>query len=134
MRIHFQDLEEEDNPLNGKVFTDPDRLLGTLVELHQSRPPFMCELSGDNGFILTVGLGRELGCVQHAAKNGMPPYLMAIDPAHSGGSSNDLDFLVGGTATPIPGRFGINFEKVKEIVREFAGTGCRSSVVKWEEI
>ena len=133
MNVQFQDLQENDNPRNGEGFADLYELLGLLDELRHSRPPFMCELVGDNGFTLTVGIGGESACIQHARSDGTPPYLMAVDPKPLGSTGEEKEFLVGGTATPIDGRYCLPFAKVKEVVAEFLASGSRSAAVNWEE-
>ena len=93
----------------------------------------MCELIGDNGFTLTVGVSNNLGCVQHAPGNGTPPYLMAVGSTETKLNSGDVEFVVGGTATPIDRRYCFPFERVKQIVTYFVETGKRWPGVVWEE-
>jgi hypothetical protein len=133
MNVKFHDLERDDNPRNGDCFTAPDELLDLLYELSCSRSPFMCELVGDNGFTLLVGIGGETGCVQHSPDDGAPPYLMAVDPTASESTVKEMDFLVGGTATPIRGRYCLAFATFKNVVAKFVSTGNRSRAVNWEE-
>ena len=133
MNVQFQDLEKDDNPRNGESFANPEELLDLLDELRSSRPPFMCELVGNNGFTLTVGIGGDTGCVQHAPSDGTPPYLMAIDPTTGKSTVEEMEFVVGGTATPIDGRYCLPFATVKDVVAEFAVSGNRSAAVNWEE-
>lgn len=133
MTARFEDLEHDDNPCNGGAFSEPHQLIALLENLRRTRSPFMCELVGDCGDSLTVGVGREIGCVQHARSDGTGPYLMAVDPATSGSRLDEMEFAVGGTPTPIDGRYCLSFAKLCEIVAEFVMTGNRSNTVKWEE-
>jgi Immunity protein Imm1 len=133
MKVIFQDLEDRDNPRNGETFASVSQVVDLLDELRCSRPPFMCELIGDNGFTLTVGLGGEIGCVQHAPSDGTPPYLMAVDSTKVEPNAGDMEFVVGGTATPIDRRYCLPFQSVNQIVAYFTETGDRSPAVSWEE-
>jgi hypothetical protein len=133
MNVRFQDLEEHDNPRNGERFADTHELVALLEQLRRSRSPFMCELVGDNGTTLTVGIGGDNGCVQHARGDGTPPYLMALMPPEGQSVLHEMEFLVGGTPTPIEGRYCLPFGKLAEIVAEFAASGKRSDAVNWEE-
>jgi len=133
MNVKFQDLEMDENPRNGEGFTSPEELLHLLDELGRSRPPFMCELIGDNGFTLTVGIGGDTGCVQHAPSDGTPPYMMAVDPTEQGSTVDEMEFVVGGTATPIDGKYCLPFATVKKVVADFAASGSQSAAVNWEE-
>jgi hypothetical protein len=45
-----------------------------------------------------------------------------------------VEFLAGNTPTPVPSRYILPFEKIKEIAREFRNTGTRSADLTWEEI
>jgi hypothetical protein len=133
MNARFQDLENEQNPRNGEVLSDRPSVVALLDKLRGIQPPFMCQFVGDNGFNLTVGIDREFGCVQHSANDGMPPYLMAVS-TNAGSDDRELEFVVGGTATPIDGRYRLRFHTVTEVVAEFVTSGQKSSKVVWEEL
>jgi hypothetical protein len=130
MNVTFQDLQNEDNPRNGESFEDASTLTALLMELRLIQPAFMCQFLGDNGYNLTVGIDRSFGCIQHSANDGAPPYLMAV-----GLSPHDhqMEFAVGGTATPIDGRYRLPFDTLHNVVATFVATGSRSNCVKWEE-
>jgi hypothetical protein len=130
MNTRFQDLENDDNPRNGQVLSDRPGVMALLEELREIRPPFICQFVGDHGFNLTVGIGHEFGCVQHSANDGTPPYLMATEPTSD---QSEMEFILGGTATPIDGRYRLSFSTVKEVVAAFVASGGRSDTVKWEE-
>ena len=131
MNTTFQDLEDEHNPRNGQVLSDRPGVLALLSELRIKRPPFMCQFVGENGYNLTVGVDHDFGSVQHSANDGMPPYLMATGPS---ADEHEMEFAVGGTATPIDGRYRLSFGIVQEVVATFVATGRRSDSVKWEEL
>jgi hypothetical protein len=116
------------------AFTSASLLVRLLGELRRSRPPFMCELIGDNGFTLTVGLAGDIGCVQHGPSDGTPPYLMAVGSNPVEPNAGEVEFVVGGTATPIDRRYSVPFKTVEQITANFIETGQRSPIVSWEEI
>ena len=67
--------------------------------------------------------------------NGDLPYLLTLASDHNGPADEDyVEFLFGGTLTPIPSRNCIPFELLKQVAVEFLNTGNRSQVVSWEEI
>ena len=133
MTVRFQDLQDADNPRNGKIILLTEDLSALLDELNLSRPPFMCELADDNGSTLTVGVGGTIGCVQHGRSDGTVPYLMATENKPQTIVEQDAEFLVGGTLTPIEGKYCLPFDRVKEVIVEFA-SGSISKKVNWEEI
>jgi hypothetical protein len=134
MNARFQDLEDENNPRNGEVLRDRQTVTALLDKLRVIRPPFMCEFVGDNGFELTVGIDRDFGCVQYSSSDGMPPYLMATVPIGPKSDQNEMVFVVGGTATPIDGRYRLPFDVLTEVAVEFVTSGERSRKVSWEAI
>jgi hypothetical protein len=132
MNLEFFDRENERNPLNGSIISQRGHLRELLNQL-QDRSPFFCELLGQNGQKILLGIGGPKGCVQHSNIDGSPPYLMAVseNPEHQG---EHVDFLIGGTSTPVPSRYCIPFKTVNEIATYFQMTGGRSPMVAWEEV
>lgn len=133
MNVEFHDREEQHNPHNGQSFSSTDELVALMHKLC-TRPPFFCELIGDNGYNLMVGIGGNVGCAQYGASDGTPPYLMAM--AFSGNESEGeyKEFLTGGTLTPVEQRYCIPFNTVSEIIVDFVRFGRASSSVEWEDI
>jgi hypothetical protein len=132
MKVEFFDRQDESNPLNGaQIGTDDE--LSSIIESLRTRPPFLCELIGENGHNLMVGIGDDIGCVQHSSCDGLPPYLMGTKDAPRD-TNNCVDFLIGDTPTPIPRRYCLPMELVKRIASDFVDTGERSADVHWEEI
>ena len=61
------------------------------------------------------------------------PYLMAVShnpPMRSG----DAEFLTANTPTPVPARYILSVEELKEIALHFLETGERSDAFAWENI
>jgi hypothetical protein len=132
MTVTFFDREDDANYLNGTIIRDRNRLFQILENL-RSREPFVCELVGDNGYRLHVGVG-DYGNVQHSQLDGDPPYLMAVNRSSEGQVDEYIEFLMGGTGTPISKRYCLPFYRVREIAAYFLETGHMLPDVPWEEI
>ena len=151
MRVQFQDLQESSNPLNGVRIERAHELLAVLDEL-RLRVPFGLELSSENGCTLTILLAQDSGAVEYRSTNGDPPYFEAVSPGSSTAKPNedsayaaavraDLEkgikaptFLVGGTPTPVPTRYVLPYDLVKEVALYFLKTGQRKPDLGWDEI
>lgn len=132
MTVTFQDQQEPKNVANGRVLSAPADVM-QLFESLRGRAPFMFELIGENGHSLTVGYSDSVGAAQYAASDGKPPYAMAVNE-EAADDEACVEFLAGGTPTPIPGRFCLPINRVVAIAQEFVATGERSAAVTWEEI
>ncbi len=132
MTVEFFDRQEESNPLNGTRISNKTDLLKILDSL-RNREPFFLELVGENGYNLLIGLARMIGCAQYSRQDGSSPYVMAVT---TGELDNDgyMEFLTADTATPVPRRYCIPFDLVKEVAAHFLLTGEPSPALKWEEI
>ncbi len=117
---------------NGPVLGAPADV-AQRFESPRGRPPFVFDLTDENGFGLTVGYSDSVGAVQHAASNGQPPYMMAVNEEAADDEAS-VALLAGGTPTPIPGRFCLPIDRVLAIAREFIATGERPVAVTWDEI
>jgi hypothetical protein len=132
MTAVFQDLEDNRNAKNGSRIGN-ERDLNVLFESLRNREPFTLWLSGDNGFSLTIGWSSSLGFVQYARSDGRPPYWVAVGDRDADPEEH-VDFLSGGTRTPIPRRFCMPVDSAMGIARHFLQTGERSPNVEWEEV
>ena len=132
MKVVFEDLQESENPLNGKAFESAAAVSDTLQTL-RDRKPFLVELRGDNGSMLTVGVAGDVGSVQYSPGDGSPPYHMAVSDEETE-EGKFVEFLAGNTPTPIPRRFCLPISLVERIVREFIEREEKSRAVNWEEI
>jgi hypothetical protein len=152
MKVEFLDMQEKNNPLNG-ILIDSGRELMRILEQLRHREPFGLELVGENGFRLTICLAESRGAVQHDATCGDSPYLLAVAPGslpfppsgaispHTLAARADAakgvespEFLIGGTVTPIPTRYCLPYEFVRDIAVYFLQTGDREPRVIWESI
>lgn len=132
MQVEFLDLRTRPDP-EQKIFLQDKKSLEKFLQTLQQRDAFIFDLIGDNGFKLGIGLDKNIGCVQFSPANGMPPYLMAIGNPNAP-ENIDHEFVMGGTATPVQGRYLLPFESVKDIACYFVETGDRSPAVNWDEI
>lgn len=132
MNAIFKDLQEQDCPFNGTCLRTAPEFTALLRSL-KGRKPFMFVLSGDNGFVLTIGLAKDCASVQYSSSHGLPPYLEAVND-NVVEEAECVEFLAGGTPTPIPRRFCLPIEQVERIASDFIVNGCRSEAVRWEEI
>jgi Immunity protein Imm1 len=132
MKAVFNDLQDHSSALDGAVVHNREGLFA-LLDSVRNREQFGCELVGENGYKLTLGIGNKVGFVQHSPSDGDTPYLLALAPEKHC-DQEYAEFLVGDTPTPIPGRFCLPLDKVKDIAAYFVETGGRSPVVSWEEI
>lgn len=131
MNVTFFDGEDNTNSLNGALIQDRERLLQILDGL-RNRPPFVCELAGENGFYLHVGIGK-LGHAQYSRMDGKPPYLLAV-ASQPGRRDQYIEFLLGGTPTPISKRYCMPFDSIREIAGYFLQAGRAHPNFSWEEI
>ena len=127
----FEDLQALENPLNGSRVNST--VVKELLSTSEARAPFLFELRGDNGVMLTVGLAGRVGVAQYASAVGLPPYLMALadDPSAELGF---VEFLARDTPTRILRRYCLAVERLEEVVGKFLEDGTRLEHVPWEEI
>src|ERR1700682_5224091 len=108
----FFDQQDRSNPWNGTRVADRGQFV-EIMESWSGRPPFMCELIGENGYDLVFGVGPSLGCAQYGRHDGEPPFLMATVRGE-GHDAEDMDFLMGGTPTPVPLRECLPMDVITE--------------------
>ena len=131
MKVIYHDLEDPSSALNGTEFFEPGEVPPLFAKL-RGRKPFVFELVGENGYMLSVGFGDERGSVQFSPADGTPPYLMAVSEDVTE-TDEFTEFLAGGTPTPIPQRFCLPLSVVEELVSEFVREGTRSKLASWAE-
>ncbi|HLY57585.1 MAG TPA: Imm1 family immunity protein [Stellaceae bacterium] len=95
--------------------------------------PYFCELVGDKGYNLLLGIGKDIGCAQYSLHDGTPPVLVALAPDWQG-KTGYTDFLITDTASEVPNRFCLPMELVKRIAIDFQENGTASSLVLWETL
>ena len=114
MKAQLFDTQDHASLRNGRVLESPQQLRAALEEMQSpSRAPFFMELVGDNGRQLLLGLGGADGCVQFSSADGAPPYLMAV--GQYDGGDGPMEFMMGGTATPVSRRYSLPLQVVTGI-------------------
>jgi hypothetical protein len=132
MMINFFDRQDESNPMNGVEIHD-EQQLEQAISAGSSCEPHFCELIGDAGYTLLIGVAKEIGCVQFSNTNGEPPYLMAVGSTSAEANFGET-FLIRNTPTEVPMRYCLPRRTVIEIASDFINTQERSPRVAWEEI
>lgn len=132
MRVRYHNLEDELDPMNRTEITGRAKL-GELLDDRRTKQAFVAELVADNGFKIVFGISADFGCVEYISTDGDLPYLMAVSP-HPPIVSGYFEFLLGGTATPIPAREILTFDEMKKIAMHFLETGERSDAFSWEAV
>jgi Immunity protein Imm1 len=132
MKVQYANQQNKLDPMNGAVIEESVKL-AELLNSKRNEPPFLGELSGDNGYHIEFGIGGDIGCVQFSSMDGDPPYLMAVstNPPMKCGY---VEFLISNTPTPFAARYIISFDELKEIALHFMKTGERSNRVLWQEL
>jgi immunity protein Imm1 of predicted polymorphic toxin system len=132
MKVRYLNYQNKLDPKNGTTIAEKAKL-AELLDSRRNEPPFIAELSGDNGYHIEFGIGGDVGFVQFSRSDGDLPYLMAVPPCpHM--TSGDVEFLTANTPTPVPARNILNFDELKKIALHFLQTGGRSEAVSWEAI
>ena len=130
MTVSFHDWEEDENPLNGTVIRSSDELRKILLGL-QGREPFACELEGENGACLVLGIGA-VGTAQYNRQE-RGPYFLAVTNSNVI-AGTEVEFLAGGTPTPFDARFCMPFDDIIKIAVHFMKTGDPCPSFSWEMI
>jgi hypothetical protein len=131
VQVEFFDLEDESSPFHGATLNSAAEL-ARIIKASRAREPYFCELVGENGYKLTIGFGKDVGCVQYSPSSGAPPYLMAM--AGDENARGYVEFLAGGQPSEVPAYYCAPIELVKQIALCFLETGRASEAVRWEEL
>lgn len=92
-------------------------------------------LSTANHGLFTIGVGEELGFIQHSDENRSPPYLAATESHNRGVDNLDyLEFFLGSTYTQIPRFLCLSMPLVRKICLEFLETGALPAWVEWTPV
>jgi hypothetical protein len=70
MKAVFNDLQDYSSSLDGVAVSNRQELFAVLDNA-RDREPFACELEGENGYKLTLGVAKDKGFVQHSRTDGM---------------------------------------------------------------
>ena len=132
MSVRYVNQQDERDPMNCTLIAG-NEALSELLDKRRKNAPFIAELSADNGYQLMIGIGGGVSFAQYSRANGELPYLVAL-PLQPRVKSRYVEFLMNNTLTPIPGRYVLNFDEMKQIAVHFLETGDRSDAFAWEAI
>lgn len=126
---------------NYEPIDSPNKLKKDLIETKQdlriafenlrTKEPRLVDLIASDGHSLTIGVGGKYICIMYTTASGNPPYLSAINEIDD--TEDFVEFVCGGTPTPIPLSHCFPFEKGIEIIEYFFLTGDLSKKVEWVE-
>jgi hypothetical protein len=131
MKTIYNNHQDKLDPFNESLVGGNEA--SELLERTRSKKPHFVCLSSDNGFELLVGIGGDVGCVQHSLSQGRSPNLMAIS-THPPMKRGYVEFLTANTLTPVAARYIINADELKQVVLHFVRTGERSDAVIWQKL
>lgn len=69
MKATFNDLQDYSSSLDGATVRDRKELF-RILDAARGREPFVCQLEGENDWMLTIGIGQDIGFVQHSRIDG----------------------------------------------------------------
>jgi hypothetical protein len=132
MRVKYLNLEYKNDPDNNREFEDATEVLSLLETDHPTRKlPYSFELYGDNGWVLDIGI--ETPSYGFAQLERLEPWVCLVATNPKTADSNFMEYMVGGTPTPISGQYRISFEDVRKAISHFVSTGEGVSELAWEE-
>lgn len=131
MKVRYFNCQDKHDPMHGAIIAGSAQLAKLLEDVRR-KPPFIAELEADNGFEVSIGISEKYGWVQYSKSDGNPPYLSAIS-ARRPLKRGFVEFLDANTATPIPARYVISFDELKDISIHFLETGEPSNAFSWED-
>ena len=102
-----------------------------LIELLAQEPRFV-EFKSAAGNRLQMGLGGRYACAQFLNQDNTPPYLCA--KAKIVHTLSEVEFLCGGTETPIPPELCLSPPEAFHIAEWFYLTGERDAGFEWIEV
>lgn len=112
----------------GKAIRSADELLSVLHACAQGKPRVF-ELDAPEGAHLQLGLGGAYACAQFVTADD-PPFSFDAE-TRSVTASDDVEFLLGGTPTPIAPEFCLSFAEALEVAEYFFETGQRDPTIVW---
>jgi hypothetical protein len=116
-------------PISIKTIDQMRMLLNDFVK--QQQPGFV-ELNSSVGSRLQLGVGRQFACAQFVEHKSLPPYLCAKTKMIR--ADKDIEFLCGGTPSPIPPELCLSFDEAAKIAEYFFEVGERDPDFEWIEI
>lgn len=93
-----------------------EQLRVLLIHLAGQEPGFV-ELESSTSGILQLGIGGQFACAQFTTRDDKPRCLAA--KTRTVGATSDVEFLCGGTPTPIAPELCLTFEEAVSIAEQF---------------
>jgi Immunity protein Imm1 len=118
---------------NGRGVTvdSPDQLTQLLDavagESDPSRPPLV--MIGNDGGVLTMGLGAPVSTLNHVPPSGEPPYMICVG---DGDLEGVADFFLAGHHTQFALRNTLPNHLARAAALEYAESGNLSNKIAWE--
>ncbi len=132
MITFFVDMQDDNNSLNGKIIQDSNDVAAVFAEM-ENREPSLCRLDAENGYTLTMGISKTVGCAQINKTNGDSPYLMAVTEERDW-NGEDFEFLTADTPTPILRKYCLPISEIRRIACHFVNKGNSLDSITWEEV
>lgn len=114
--------------LPGIAIASVGHLRTLLTELSAGEPGIV-ELVSSTGNRLQLGVGGQFACSQFIKNDNMPPYLCGKTSLIR--ARGDVEFLLGGTPTPVDPEQCLSVEEAFKIAEYFFNTGERDPSVEW---
>ena len=116
---------------NPRILVVSSEQLRTLLSPLSKREPGFVELESPTSGLLQLGIGK-FACAQLTTRDDKPRYLAA--KARTIRATSDVEFMCGGTPTPIAPELCLSPEEVISIAEHFFRTGDRDPSFEWVEI
>jgi hypothetical protein len=129
--ITYLDMEGGGEPTPHESIKSIDELRTKLSQLAKQEPKLV-EFKSAAGDRLQLGIGGPFACVQFLKQDNLPPYLCA--KTQTFGTNRHIEFICGGTPSPIPPELCLSFHEAAQIAEYFYETGNRDPNVEWVEV
>lgn len=129
--ITFQNVAGDWRSSPRILVTSSDQLESLLGSLSKSEPGIV-NLESSTKDLLQLGIGGQFASAQFTTHDAKPRYLCA--KAKTIRTANEVEFLCGGTPTPISPQLCISFEEAVSIADYFLKSGDRHPDFEWVEV
>ena len=117
MIIYFCNYQDHEDANNWRAISAVDEL-GELLDRMRDGKPVIAHLSGPGDFRVEFGIGGDFGCIQISRMDDKPPYLVAVSH-HPCMKRGYVEFLCGGTPTPIGASNILSYGEMREVLIDF---------------
>jgi hypothetical protein len=106
--------------------------LRALLSSLSEKEPGIVNLESSTKDLLQLGIGGQFACALFTTHEDKPRYLSATTKTVR--AKDDVEFLCGGTPTPIAPELCLSFEEAVKIAEYFFATGNRDPDIEWIEV